>query len=59
MEQRAMTKQELAILCGVSRNTMGRWLKLIEPQLKPLGYHRQMRLLPPKIVVHIFDLLCL
>lgn len=56
---KAMTKQEIAEMAGVSRNTLGRWLRMIEEELIPMGYQRKMRLLPPKVVAHIIDHFCI
>lgn len=59
MKTQSMTKKELALMAGVSRNTFGRWLRMIEPQLIPLGYHRSQRLLQPALVAHIIDHFCI
>lgn len=50
---KSMSKSELARSAGVSMNTLRRWLQLREEELLRMGYRREMRLLPPRIVEYI------
>ena len=50
---KATTKSRLAAEAGVSLSTLSRWLLTKESTLIPMGYKRNMRLLPPYIATYI------
>ena len=50
---KATTKSRLAAEAGVSLSTFSRWLLTKETTLIPMGYKRNMRLLPPHIATYI------
>lgn len=57
---RAYNKFELRIMYGFPNNpitppTFSSWMKKIEGELEPYGYHKDDRLLTPRIVQIIFE----
>ena len=56
---KAMTKQELAIRAGVSRQTMSKWIKPFQEQLSAMGVSTKTKLLPPKAVKLLCDYYCI
>ncbi len=52
---RAMTRQELAQLAGVSERTLRRWIHRSHQQLIALGYQPSQRKLPPRVVRLLMD----
>ena len=50
---KATTKSHLAAEAGVSLSNLSRWLLTKEAALLPMGYRRNMRLLPPHIANYI------
>ena len=56
---KAKGKQEIARCAGVSVNTLNRWLKPYQQELKALGMQRNARLLPPKVVLYIAEKFCI
>jgi hypothetical protein len=56
---KAMTRQELAELAGVSVRTLSNWCKPYSKELERMGMRRKMVLLPPNIVRWIIDKFCI
>ena len=56
---RSMLKSELAREAGVSVKTLNRWCKPYEKKLNKMGWHRRMKLLPPKIVQFMVETFCI
>jgi len=56
---KAMSKQQLAEAAGISVDTLMRWLKPHSEQLKDLGMKPYMRVLPPRVVLYIVEILCI
>jgi transposase len=54
-----MLKSELAREAGVSVKTLNRWCKRYEKKLNKMGWHRRMKLLPPKIVQFMVETFCI
>ena len=54
-----MSKQQLADAAGISVDTLARWLKPHSQQLEALGMKKNMRVLPPKVVVYIVETFCI
>ena len=52
---RAMTRQELAQLAGVSERTLRRWIHRSHPQLIASGYQPSQRKLTPRVVRLLMD----
>jgi hypothetical protein len=55
MYMKAMYKNELARLAGVSYRTFSRWLSRHQSELQEMGIPSGARLLPPKAVKFICD----
>ena len=56
---KAMSKQKLAKLAGVSRRTFTRWLVTRRVELEAMGVKYTSHLLPPKAVKYICDEFCI
>ena len=52
---RAMTRQELAQLAGVSERTLRRWIQRSHNQLIASGYQPSQRKLSPRVVRLLMD----
>ena len=52
---RAMTRQELAQLAGVSERTLRRWIQRSHQQLIASGYQPSQRKLSPRVVRLLMD----
>ncbi len=52
---RAMTRQELAQLAGVSERTLRRWIQRSHNQLIAAGYQPSQRKLSPRVVRLLMD----
>ena len=52
---RAMTRQELAQLAGVSERTLRRWIQRSHPQLIASGYQPSQRKLTPRVARLLMD----
>ena len=52
---RAMTRQELAQLAGVSERTLRRWIQRSHQQLIASGYQPSQRKLTPRVVRLLMD----
>ena len=52
---RAMTRQELAQLAGVSERTLRRWIQRSHNQLVASGYQPSQRKLSPRVVRLLMD----
>ena len=52
---RAMTRQELAQLAGVSERTLRRWIQRSHNQLIASGYQPSQRKLSPRVVHLLMD----
>ena len=56
---KAMSKQQLADKAGVSLNTLNKWCKPLEQELRSRGLQPGARMLPPNIVKFIADTFCI
>ena len=56
---KAMSKQKLAKLAGVSRRTFSRWIATRQEALERMGVKSTSHLLPPKAVKYICDEFCI
>ena len=56
---KAMTKQQLACLAGVSVRTLSNWCQPFNDELMLMGFRPHMKVLPPNIVVFLADKLCI
>lgn len=54
---RAMNKNEMAMCAGVSSRTFSRWLAAYKNDLLKLGVTPKTRLLPPKAVMFLSEML--
>lgn len=52
-------KNEIASAMGVNGKTLARWLRPHEKELRKLGYTRNMKLLPPAIVLYLCEVFCI
>ena len=56
---KAMSKQQLADKAGVSVNTLNKWCKPLQSELRRLGMIPGSRILPPVVVKFIADHFCI
>jgi hypothetical protein len=54
-----MSKQQLADKAGVSVNTLNKWCKPLQSELRHLGMIPGSRILPPVVVKFIADRFCI
>ena len=52
---KAMSKQQLADLAGVSVRTLSRWCEPHHDELWLLGYRPTMKVLPPRVVAYLSE----
>ena len=56
---RAMSKSELAIAAGVSRETFRRWLQADATYLQQQGVKPNAKVFPPQVVSYLIDKYCI
>ena len=56
---KAMTKQQLADSAGVTTKTLTNWCEPFLKELKAMGMHPNMKVLPPHIVRFISEKFCI
>lgn len=56
---KAMTKQQISAYAGVSVKTLVKWCRPFRHELEQMGLTPSMKLLPPHIVKHITERLCI
>lgn len=56
---KAMSKQQLADKAGVSLNTLNKWCKPFQHELRRLGMIPGARMLPPVVVKYLAEKFCI
>ena len=56
---KAMTKQQLADLAGVSVKTLSQWCRPYSDELWMMGMRPRMKVLPPNIIIFLAEKFCL
>ena len=56
---KAMTKQQLASLAGVTVKTLMNWCKPYMNELAEMGLQRKTKVLPPNIVIFLAEKFCI